>query len=107
MVGDRGVLGGTFALLFGALAAASSGGPAHAWGASGHEFISGIAAELLPEEIPEFLRTPDAVDTIAAFGREPDRGKRTGVPHDADLNPAHDVKLSDDGAVDGVLPLDK
>jgi hypothetical protein len=94
-------------LLAGAMAVLPSAGPAHAWGATGHEFISGIAAELLPDEIPEFLRTPDAVETIAVFGREPDRDKHTGDPHDAALNPAHYVKLADDGAVDGVLPFDK
>jgi hypothetical protein len=94
-------------LVLGALAVLPSAGPAHAWGATGHEFISGIAAELFPEEIPAFLRTPEAVATIAVFGREPDRDKHTGDPHDGDLNPMHYVKLSDDGAVDGILPLDK
>jgi hypothetical protein len=93
-------------LLVGALMALPSA-PALAWGASGHEFISGIAAELLPDEIPDFLRTPEAVETIAVFGREPDRDKHTGDPHDGALNPAHYVKLSDDHAVAGLLPLDK
>jgi hypothetical protein len=96
-----------FGFLIGAMMALPAAGPAHAWGATGHEFISGIAAELFPDEIPEFLRTPEAVATIAAFGREPDRGKHTGDPHDGALNPAHYVLLSDDGAVAGVLPLDK
>lgn len=96
-----------FGILFGALAVLPSARPVHAWGASGHEFISGIAAELLPNEIPEFLRTQEAIGDIAVFGREPDRGKHTGDPHDGALNPAHYVKLTDDGAVAGVLPLDK
>ena len=95
------------ALLVGATTALASAGPAFAWGATGHEFISGIAAELFPDEIPEFLRTPEAIETLAVFGREPDRGKHTGDPHDGDLNPMHYVKLSDDGAVAGILPIDK
>ncbi|HTG22858.1 MAG TPA: hypothetical protein VK681_22640, partial [Reyranella sp.] len=81
--------------------------PVYAWGATGHEFISGIAAELFPDEIPEFLRTPEAVETIAVFGREPDRDKHTGETHDSDLNPMHYVMLADNGNVAGVLPLDQ
>lgn len=87
------------------VAMVSPSGPAHAWGATGHEFISGIAAELFPDEIPEFLRTPEAVEILAPFGREPDRDKHTGNPHDDALSPMHYVMLSDDGAVAGVLPL--
>lgn len=83
----------------------SPSGPAHAWGATGHEFISGIAAELFPDEIPAFLRTPRAVEDISRFGREPDRDKHTGDPHDNALNPMHFVLLSDEGAVAGILPL--
>ena len=87
-----------------------SAGPAHAWGATGHNFVSGIAAELLSEQFPEFpafLGTPEAIATIAEIGREPDRDKHTGDPHDGDLSPAHYVKLADDGTVEGILPLDK
>lgn len=29
-----------------------------AWGATGHEWISGIAIEKLPDTVPEFIRTP-------------------------------------------------
>ena len=93
------------ALVLAGLSALAPSGPAHAWGATGHEFITGIAAELFPDEIPAFLRTPQAVEILAPFGREPDRDKHTGDPHDSDLNPMHYVLLSDQGAVAGVLPL--
>ena len=73
-----------------------------AWGATGHEWISGIAAEQLPDEIPAFLRTPEAIAEIAVMGREPDRSKGSGVTHDAELDPGHRVTLSDDGTVAGV-----
>ena len=46
--------------------------PALAWGATGHEFVSGLAAEAFPEELPAFLRTPAALADIAVFGRELD-----------------------------------
>jgi hypothetical protein len=29
-----------------------------AWGATGHEWISGIAIEKLPDDIPAFVRDP-------------------------------------------------
>jgi hypothetical protein len=50
-----------------------------AWGATGHEWVSGIAAEELPDEIPAFVRTPEAVADIAVLGRELDRSKGSGV----------------------------
>lgn len=96
--------------LLGALAVLPPAGRAHAWGATGHEFITGIAAELLAEQFsdfPDFLKTQEALAAVAAYGREPDRDKHTGDPHDGYLNPMHYVKLSDDGSIDGILMLDK
>ena len=73
--------------------------------------ISRIAVEALPDEVPAFLRAPDAVDKIGELAREPDRSKGTGTPHDEDLNPGHYVNLLDDQAVYGValspLPIDR
>lgn len=77
-----------------------------AWGATGHEWISGIAAEQLPDEIPAFLRTPQAIAEIAVMGRELDRSKGSGVTHDAELDPGHMVMLSDDGTVAGAALKD-
>ena len=79
--------------------------PCWAWGATGHEWISGIAIEKLPESIPAFVRTPDAVAEIAVMGRELDRSKGAGKTHDAERDPGHWVSLADDGSVVGVLPL--
>jgi hypothetical protein len=75
---------------------------AWAWGATGHEWISGIAAEELPEEIPAFVRTLGAVADIAVFGRELDRSKGSGVTHDKERDPGHFVDLDDDGTVAGL-----
>ena len=79
--------------------------PAFAWGATGHEFVSGLAAEAFPDELPAFLRTPAAVADIAVLGRELDRSKGAGNPHDAERNPGHYVHLDDDGIVEGALSL--
>lgn len=90
-----------------ALLACLAGGPAPAgaWGATGHEWISGIAVEKLPDDIPGFVRSPEAVADIAAMGRELDRSKGAGRTHDAERDPGHWVSLADDGSVLGILPL--
>lgn len=77
-----------------------------AWGATGHEFVSGLAAEALPEELPAFLRMPSAAADIAVFGRELDRSKGTGNPHDAERDPGHFVHIGDDELIAGALALD-
>src|SRR5438552_6766873 len=76
-----------------------------AWGATGHEWVSGIAIEKLPDSIPAFVRTPEAAAEIAVMGRELDRSKGAGRTHDAERDPGHYVSLTEDGAVMGVLPL--
>jgi hypothetical protein len=52
------------------LAASASAKDCWAWGATGHEWISGIAIEKLPDNVPAFVRTPEAVADIAVMGRE-------------------------------------
>jgi hypothetical protein len=87
------------------LGLAAGPAPCWAWGATGHEWISGIAIEKLPESIPDFVRTPPSVADIAVMGRELDRSKGAGRTHDAERDPGHWVSLADDGSVVGVLPL--
>src|SRR5215472_7210967 len=76
-----------------------------AWGATGHEWISGIAIEKLPDSLPSFIRSPEAAAEIAVMGRELDRSKGAGRTHDAERDPGHYVDLADDGKVMGVLSL--
>ena len=78
-----------------------------AWGATGHEWISGIAIEKLPDDVPAFVRTPEAIADIAVMGRELDRSKGAGETHDKERDPGHYVDLTDDGKVMGIVPLDK
>jgi len=87
-------------------------GPALAWGALGHRITGEAAARHFPKALPAFLRTPEAIATIGEYSREPDRSRDAGNPHDADLDPAHFVDLSDDGTVLGgprleVLPANR
>src|SRR5215510_8700055 len=78
---------------------------AWAWGATGHEWISGIAIEKLPDSVPAFVRTLEAAAEIAVLGRELDRSKGAGKEHDSERDPGHYVDLGDNSDVMGVLPL--
>ena len=52
------------------LAATWPGQQAFGWGATGHEFVSGIAIEKLPDDVPAFVRDPATLPEIAVMGRE-------------------------------------
>jgi len=95
-------------LLAGAALAALilTAGQAGAWGASGHRVISRLGVASLPAELPAFLKDPVVIDQIGELGREPDRSKGAGQPHDADLDPGHFMDLTDDGLVQGGVSLD-
>lgn len=75
---------------------------AWAWGATGHEWVSGIAVEELPDKIPAFARTSEAMAEIAVLGRELDRSKGAGATHDKERDPGHYINLDDEGAVAGL-----
>ena len=72
-----------------------------AWGATGHREIGELAIQALPDELPAFLRTPEAAQAIGELAREPDRARGGGQPHDADLDPGHFVDLDDAGRING------
>jgi hypothetical protein len=97
----------TGAVLAAVLAATGLSREGWAWGATGHELVSGIAAEKLPDDVPAFVHTPEAVAEIAVMGRELDRSKGSGLTHDSERDPGHWVTLSDNGAVAGALPLSR
>src|SRR5450755_3102116 len=46
-----------------------------AWGNDGHRWINRLAAAALPGDVPEFLRSPAALDAMEYYGPEPDRWK--------------------------------
>ncbi len=47
--------------------------PAGAWGRDGHMMVNRLAAQYLPTDVPNFLRSPSALDTMQYLGPEPDR----------------------------------
>lgn len=73
------------------------------WGATGHEWATGIAIEKLPDGIPAFVRDPAVLADMALMGRELDRSKGAGETHDKERDPGHNIDLTDDGKVMGIL----
>jgi hypothetical protein len=90
--------------VFGAVMLGATG-DCWAWGATAHEWLSGIAIEKLPDSLPPFIRTPESAADIAALGRELDRSRGAGRTHDAERDPGHSINLAEDGTVVGALPL--
>jgi len=56
-----------------AVAAAWPRQQAFGWGATGHEWATGIAIEKLPDEVPAFVRDPAMLPELTLMGRELDR----------------------------------
>ncbi len=51
-----------------------------AWGEDGHKMINRLAGAALPGDVPEFLRSPQALDALEYYGPEPDRWKSPAEP---------------------------
>lgn len=51
-----------------------------AWSAPGHRTITRLAIALLPDDVPAWLREPDAVEIAAYQSNEPDRWRGTRTP---------------------------
>jgi hypothetical protein len=84
-----------------ALASAPASG-AWAWGATGHRLIGEAAEAALPADLPAFLHTPEAIEAVGEYAREPDRAKDTGADeYDTDHSPGHFLDLDDSGKVLG------
>jgi hypothetical protein len=75
--------------------------PALAWQDVGHRMIGQLATAALPQTIPAFLRTPEAVRDVGELAREPDRSRSAGRTHDSDRDAGHFVDGGDDGKILG------
>ncbi len=82
-----------------------STGTTPAWTSYGHRWISGIAVEKLPDSIPAFVRSRDAIRIVTELGPEADRSKSAGQEHDAEFGPGHYVDIADDGTIGGTVSL--
>jgi hypothetical protein len=75
-----------------------------AWGREGHAMINRLAGAALPSDVPEFLRSKDALAALEYYGPEPDRWKSPAEPElNAEQSPDHfiDMEYAD---VVGELP---
>lgn len=85
-------------LALAALVLVAAGGvalQADAWGHTGHRLIGVAAVRGLPDELPGFLRNPGAWAEVGELGREPDRSRGGGQPHDRERDTAHFIDLDD------------
>ncbi len=77
---------------------------AHAWGDEGHRMINRLAASSLPSDVPEFLRSKEAVAEIEYLGPEPDRWRSPAEPELSSAQaPEHFIDLEPADAL-GALP---
>jgi hypothetical protein len=77
-----------------------------AWGPDGHRMISTLAVQALPDEVPAFLRTPDAAAEAGYLGPEADRERGAGKSFDDEHGPAHFLDVDDDLTIHGGPKLD-
>src|SRR6202020_2736493 len=65
-----------------------------AWGKEGHMMINRLAGAALPSDVPEFLRSKDALDALEYYGPEPDRWKSPAEPElNVAQSPEHFIDL--------------
>lgn len=65
-----------------------------AWGMDGHMIINRLAGANLPADVPEFLRSPAALDSLEYYGPEPDRWRSSAEPElNAAQAPEHFIDL--------------
>lgn len=75
------------------------------WGRDGHEIINRVAVEMLPGNVPAFMRTQQAMNEMVYLGPEPDRWRSSAGPElSATQAPEHfiDLELADLAAPNGL-----
>ncbi len=68
-------------------------------------WASSAAIELLPPEVPAFLRTPAARANVGEMANEPDTSRMSGKTHDPSAMQAISSDLTDDGKAMGIVAL--
>ena len=65
-----------------------------AWGREGHQMINRLAGQMLPADVPEFLRSAGALDALEYLGPEPDRWREKVEPElKAAQEPEHFIDM--------------
>lgn len=75
------------------------------WGMVAHMMLSKAAAQAFPQDLPEFMRTPGAINEIEYLAPEPDRWRERSEPELSDMNaPDHFIDLERLELLGGPLP---
>ncbi len=94
-----------FAILAALAVSAALPRAAHAWGDEGHRMVNRLAASSLPTDVPEFLRSKDAIAEIEYLGPEPDRWRSQAESELVSAQaPEHFIDLELADALGGTLP---
>jgi hypothetical protein len=64
-----------------------------AWGHDAHSFINKLAGANLPADVPEFLRSPAALEALYYYGPQPDRWRSEDDSLYGSMVPEHDIDL--------------
>jgi hypothetical protein len=64
-----------------------------AWGHDAHSFINKLAGANLPSDVPEFLRSPEALNALYYYGPQPDRWRSEDNSLYGSMVPEHDIDL--------------
>ena len=76
-----------------------------AWGSDGHRMINRLAAAALPKDVPEFLRSPEALNAMEYYGPEPDHWKSSAEPElSAAGSPEHFIDMEYAALLGPTLP---
>ena len=66
----------------------------YGWGSDGHKMINRVAGEALPKDVPEFLRSAEALKAMEYYGPDPDRWRESTEPFlKAAQEPEHFIDL--------------
>lgn len=88
------------------VAGAAVAGAAWAWGSTGHRLVGSEGMRALPDYVPDFMKTEQAINDVGEFSREPDRWRGSGKVHDSDRDAAHFIDLDDYGNTLAGVSLD-
>ena len=76
-----------------------------AWGSDGHRMVNRLAAAALPKDVPEFLRSPEALNAMEYYGPEPDHWKSPAEPElSVAGSPEHFMDMEWADLIGGPLP---
>jgi hypothetical protein len=79
-----------------------------AWGVDGHHMINRLAGQTLPDDVPAFLRGPDALDAMSYYAPLPDHWRSPAAPElTVATAPEHFIQLETVDQIFKTLPRNR